>query len=220
MTAGPTRDWAEWHQPYDNPASPLSRRLATVVGHIVAWADAARPGPLTVLSMCAGQGRDLVQALDGHRRAGDVRALLVEADARNVAYARQAAAAAGLDGVEVVEGDASVTDAYAAVVPADLLLVCGVFGNISDGDIDRTIAILPTLCAEGATVIWTRHRRPPDRTPAIRERFAACGFAEVAFDAPVADVFGVGVHRLAAAPEAFAPGVSLFEFVGDGSLPA
>jgi hypothetical protein len=35
-----------------------------------------------------------------------------------------------------------------------LVLVCGVFGNISAKDIEGTIARLPQLCADGATVIW------------------------------------------------------------------
>ena len=31
-----------------------------------------------------------------------------------------------------------------------------------------TIETLPSLCAPGATVIWTRHRRAPDRTTDVR----------------------------------------------------
>jgi hypothetical protein len=46
--------------------------------------------------------------------------------------------------------------------PADLILLCGVFGNISQGDIANTINHLPQLSAEHATVIWTRHRHPPE----------------------------------------------------------
>ena len=42
--------------------------------------------------------------------------------------------------------------------PADLVLVCGVFGNSATGRRADGRA-LPTLCARGATVIWTRHRR-------------------------------------------------------------
>ena len=32
----------------------------------------------------------------------------------------------------------------------------------------NTVRALPTLCAPGATVIWTRHRRPPDLTADVR----------------------------------------------------
>ena len=36
------------------------------------------------------------------------------------------------------------------------------------------------FCAPGGHVVWTRHRRPPDLTPAIRADFAAAGFTELA----------------------------------------
>jgi hypothetical protein len=48
-----------------------------------------------------------------------------------------------LSQIEVVTGDASLTDAYAGTVPADLVLVCGVFGNIPDDDVHCTIGALP-----------------------------------------------------------------------------
>jgi hypothetical protein len=70
-------------------------------------------------------------------------------------------------------------------VPADLVLVCGVFGNISDDDVKTTVLALPTLCAHGGTVIWTRHRREPDLTGAIRTWFKEAGFVERAFVAIV-----------------------------------
>ena len=68
-------------------------------------------------------------------------------------------------------------------MPADVVLACGIFGNVSTEDIHRFVAFAPALCAPGATVIWTRHRRPPDRTDDIRHWFAAAGFDELAFAA-------------------------------------
>ena len=68
--------------------------------------------------------------------------------------------------------DAGRTDAYVDAVPAQIVLACGLFGNISEEDIQRTVLSLPMLCARGATVIWTRHRRPPDLTPVIRAWFS------------------------------------------------
>ncbi len=81
---------------------------------------------------------------------------MVELDEHNVLLARRAAQDAGLDGVQIVGGDASLTDAYVGAVPADLVLVCGVFGNISAQDIQHTITTLPQLCAADATVIWDK----------------------------------------------------------------
>ena len=68
--------------------------------------------------------------------------------------------------------------------------------------------------------IWTRHRRPPDATPAIRADFAAAGFTEVAFEAPEGTVMTVGHHRFDGATTPFDPGRRLFDFVGDGFMPA
>ncbi len=119
---------------------------------------------------------------------------------------------ARLGEVEVVVADASMTDAYEGAVPADLVLLCGVFGNISADDIANAVGHLPRLCAPGATVIWTRHRHPPDPTPYIRETFERGGFGELAFeDSPP---FGVGANRLIGPPLPFTSGVRLFEFIG------
>lgn len=197
-----------WHEGYDQPGSWLDRRLGWVRGRIWQALTAAPPGAVRVLSMCAGQGRDLLGVLADHPRRSDVIARLVELDPTNAARA----AAVGAPGVEVVVGDAGVTDAYEGIAPVDLALVCGVFGNIPDDHIRRTVESLPSLCAPGATVIWTRHREPPDLTPVIREWFTRCGFAEVAFDTEPGHTFGVGTHRLVGPPSPFRAGVRLFEF--------
>jgi hypothetical protein len=149
----------------------------------------------------------------GRARSG---ARLVELDERNVAVARQAARAAGLGGVEVKRADAGVTDACVGAVPAQIVVVCGIFGNISDGDIQGTVAALPSLCAPGALVLWTRHRRPPDLTPAIRSWFGAAGFGEEAFDASQDGFMSVGAHRLTGEPAALRPGLRLFTFDAQG----
>ena len=207
------RDWKQWHDAYADPNSSLSRRLATVQRLIAGALDAAPPGALRLVSMCAGEGRDVLGVLPDHPRRDDVRVRLVELDPDLAERARAAAASAGLPQVEVVTGDAGSVDAYAGMVPADVVLVCGVFGNITDADIANTVAILPQLCNPSATVIWTRHRQVPDVTPAIRRWFAESGFDEVAFESEGAGGFGVGAARYASEPRAFTPGAHLFRFV-------
>jgi hypothetical protein len=118
-----------------------------------------------------------------------------------------------------VEGDATRTDTYRGAVPADLVLVCGVFGNVSDDDIEHTVQTLPQLCTAGATAIWTRHRRPPDLTVAIRAWFAAAGFVERAFETVPDGSVSVGVHRLEGAPVPLEVGKRLFRFVDRESAP-
>ncbi|BCJ77285.1 hypothetical protein CS0771_68290 [Catellatospora sp. IY07-71] len=206
-----TKDWHDWHQPYADPESPLSRRLRLVQRHVAEWLD-ERPEPLlTVVSACAGQGRDLLGVLAGRADARRVRATLIEFDPRNAAAARELASGTGAD-VTVVCGDAGVTAAYADAVPADLVLLAGVLGNITDDDVRSTVTALPQLCAPGAAVIWTRTRRAPDLTPAIRTWFAEAGFAERAFHAPDGVLFSVGVHRLTAPPRSLDPSLRLFRF--------
>jgi Putative methyltransferase len=207
------KDWAAWHAAYDDPSSPLSMRLRLVCERLSDALDQASPGPVRLISLCAGQGRDVLGVLPGHPRRRDVSALLVEADPRNVTQARHRAAEAGLTQVEVREADAGRLASFADALPADVLLLCGIFGNVSTSDIQRTVEAAPALCAPGATVLWTRHRRAPDLTPQIRAWFHASGFDEVAFDAPDTDALtSVGVNRLATPPVASLPGEPLFAF--------
>jgi hypothetical protein len=209
-----TANWVDWHLAYDVEDSPLRRRLAIVQAHIRDALDHCAPGPIRIISMCAGQGRDLIGALEDHPRRADVRARLVELDADNCDVARASAP----PGVEIVRGDAAVTSAYAGATPAEIVLVCGVFGNISDADIVNTINALPSLCAPDAIVVWTRHRKPPDRTVDIRRWFGTAGFTEIAFDGPDGFVFGVGANRLTVPPVPFRDDVKMFEFVGYNQL--
>ncbi|GGL09868.1 hypothetical protein GCM10012284_50750 [Mangrovihabitans endophyticus] len=51
-------------------------------------------------------------------------------------------------------------------------------GNISDPDVRATIDAAARLSAPGATVVWTRTRREPDLTPAVRGWFRDAGFAD------------------------------------------
>jgi Putative methyltransferase len=206
------KDWVAWHAAYDDPASSLSARLQRVRSHLSQAIDRVPAGPVQLVSLCAGQGRDVIGVLPDHPRRGDVRAVLVESDAVNVGLARRAAAAA-LAQVEVREADASTAASYADVLPADVLLMCGIFGNVSDRDIERTVTAAADLCKVGATVIWTRHRRSPDLTPRIRAWFTGSGFDEIAFDAlDTSALTGVGVNRLRRARAARLPVGALFTF--------
>jgi len=188
----------EWHADYADPASSISIRLACVRRHLAAAIERTRPGRVQVVSLCAGQGHDVIGMLPDHPRREDVRAVLVERDPQNAALAKSRAVAAGLWQVEVRTADASRIASFADALPADVLLLCGIFGNVSDSDIRRTVDAARSLCSDGATVIWTRHRRPPDLTTQIRAWFAGNGFDEVAFDElGTARLTAVGVHRLA-----------------------
>jgi hypothetical protein len=203
------RDWRKWHTEYDDPSSRLAERLRVVQGYVRDALDTMPPGPIRAISACAGEGRDLLGVLGDHPRRADVTGRLVELDPVLAATAVDHAP----PGIEVVCADAAQASAYAGVVPADLVLACGIFGNISADDIRRTVEALPELCAAGATVVWTRHRRGPDLTVDIRQWFTTAGFEEVGFTTADDFLFGVGAHRLVGAPAAFAPDRRLFTFL-------
>ncbi|GAA1565870.1 hypothetical protein GCM10009804_23200 [Kribbella hippodromi] len=204
-------DWQAWHRQYDDPESALSRRLVAVQAHVRAALDRAPAGPVPVIALCAGQGRDLLGVLADHLRRADVRARLVERDPDLAAAARAQAP----EQVEVITGDASQIDQYDGMVPAELVLLCGIFGNITNADIERTIAACPQLCRTGATVIWTRQRNDPDLAPTICDWFEQRSFDRVWLSDKNAG-FGVGVHRFTGVPKPLLKGQTLFTFVPGG----
>ena len=211
------RDWVAWHKAYEDPSSSLSQRQRDVATMIRTFLDEAPAGELRVLSLCAGDGGDLELALNGHSRTGDVTGCLVEFDPALAERARAKQARIGSrlevrcadagDPANFVDvalapdavGPTSLANGWLLTRPAnrvgepvDLLILVGIFGNISDDDIRRTINAVPSLCKPGATVIWGRHRREPDLTPQIREWFEAVGCASTGFVSP-----GVGHHSTA-----------------------
>lgn len=204
-------DWTDWHEAYARPDSGMGDRLAAVRAQIERRLDSTAPDPVRVVSVCAGDGRDLLGVLAGRPDADRVSALLVENDERLVARAVDAAHELAAE-IDVRQADAAQSDVYQHAVPADLVLLCGIFGNISDADVRATIDSSPQLCAPGGEVIWTRHRNDPDLTPSIRGWFAAAGFEEVAFIAPDAYPWSVGVHRLVTDPRPLIPGAHWFRF--------
>ena len=211
MTAQAT-DWAAWHDAYDDPDSSLSGRLRIVQDEIRRALPARAHQPFRVLSLCAGRGDDVIGALRDYPGAHMVRARLIERDARNARALESAARDAGL-ALEVVSGDAADPHLYAGAAPADLVLLCGVLGNISDADVRTTVSAMPQLCEAGGTVIWTRTRRPPDLTPRVRRWFAEAGFSELAFIAPEDELFSVGACRFLGQPQPVTWYRPLFRFI-------
>ena len=87
----------------------------------------------------------------------------------------------------------------------DLLLLCGIFGNIPLAEIEATVAASPSMLHPGGFVVWTRGgpnlhgENEPGLRPWVRSLFTANGFEEVSFAGGSAP-YGVGVARLAQAP--------------------
>jgi hypothetical protein len=209
------RDWYEWHAAYDRPGSGLAQRLSWVQDRIRVALDEAPAGPLRVISLCAGQGRDLIGALASHPRRVDVTARLVELDPRNVTVARRLAAAAGLTQVEIITGDAARAGQYASLAPADLVVACGLFGNMTDGDVEATIGYCTALCAAGGTVVWTRggrwEKEEPDLVPQICAWFEDRGFERKWVSDPGYSQC-VGAHVFTGTPAPLDPDAVMFTF--------
>ncbi|MBO3738823.1 class I SAM-dependent methyltransferase [Actinoplanes flavus] len=207
-------DWIGWHRDYDDPGSELAQRLGVVRAHLT-WALSEFDGEIRVISLCAGDGRDVLPVLARH--PGPVRATLVELNPDLARRARETAHELGLTGIDVRTGDAGLAGTYLDAAPAHILTACGVFGNISEADVRRTIAALRSLSHPGGVVVWTRGRGDagPDPSDDVRAFFDRDGFEEVAFTRPAGARFRVGVHRLIAAPQPVATlaGKRLFSFV-------
>jgi len=198
-------DWYAWHAPYDELVSPLTQRLARVQDHVRTFLDTAPAGPLRVVSLAAGQSRDLLPLLIEHPRGQDVQARLVELDARNADFAEGAALSARLFQVEIVVGDAGLTDVFAGAVPAHLVLACGLFDTIDQAGIATTVAALPQLCAPDATVIWTGD---PTTTPLVQALLGPAGLTDEGVEETAGTT--VGVARLTGPAAALTPGRRMF----------
>jgi SAM-dependent methyltransferase len=209
----PLRDYHDWHDDYDRPGSPLHRRLEVVIELLGHALDRLPPGPVRVVSLCAGQGADVLAVARQHPRGRDLVGRLVELDPRNVAIARRQIDEGGFDNLAVSEADAGQSDAYLGAAPADLVVACGIFGNVSDDDIAQTIRFLPSLCAPGAHVVWTRHPRDASVIQRIEGWLAEAGFTADALVIPDDGAFGVGAAHLTGEPRPLVPGVRLFEFL-------
>ena len=159
----PLRDYDAWHRAYDDPDSGLSWRLRTVQDWIGRALD-EQAGPFRVISVCAGDGRDLFGALTGRDDADRVSATLIELS-EVIADRAERNATESEAAVDLRRADAGLSDSYTGLAPAELVLLVGIFGNISEDDIRATIAWTPRLCAPGATVIWSRGREGGDLNP-------------------------------------------------------
>ena len=62
------KDWLAWHAAYDDPSSALSARLRCVRSHLSDAVDRVPAGRVMLVSLCAGQGHDVIGVLPDHPR--------------------------------------------------------------------------------------------------------------------------------------------------------
>ena len=210
------KDWFEWHDLYNTEAK-LQQRLQIVREYISYSLDASPPGIIRVVSVCAGDGRDLLGTLENHPRAKDVHARLVELNPLLVERGRATIESLGLaKQIELINGDATISDNYVGAVPADIVIVCGVFGNLADeAELNRLLGNLSFLSKQGAFVLWTRgHSNGIPYSETVRKFLRSAGFEEVNFKLTATRDMGVGIHRYKGENVAAPKEQQLFAFSG------
>lgn len=190
------KDWYEWHDLYDTEPK-LQQRLEIVQEYIAYSLNATPDGAIRIVSVCAGDGRDLLGTLKNHPRAKDVSARLVEINSNLVERGRASIESLGLGKqIEIINGDATLATNYVGTVPADIVIVCGVFGNLEEAELNRLLDNLSFLSKPGAFVIWTRgHSNGITYSDNVRKILSASGFEEVNFKLTATGDMGVGLHR-------------------------
>lgn len=194
------KNWSGWHNQYNDPRSGLVMR-AELTHHALRKAMSLAPGavsePLDLVSMCAGEGRDLLPVLAAPGTGRRISATLIEIDPDIASRLSASASALGLSDVSVHVADAGLAESYRELPPAHVLLASGVFGNISDADVGATIRAIPAFLADGGLVVWTRSRRSAgtDTSQHIQARFEERGFECVSSDLTPDGAFRVAVHR-------------------------
>jgi hypothetical protein len=92
----------------------------------------------------------------------------------------------------------------------------GIFGNISDDDIHRTIQTAPQLCQPGAVMLWSRSTDGIDYNRSVRGWLAEAGFSELdyrEFDHAEGERAALGAARYDGPLQPLIPGQQIFTFL-------
>jgi hypothetical protein len=208
-----SKDWKKWHTLYNDSNSGLAKRLRKVQDSISDSLPDKIEDMFQITDICSGDGRDLLDVLAHYPAKDKVYSYLVELDVRLAEESRHTANENGLRNVTVINADASLLSTYASVSRADLILLCGVFGNISNDDIRNTIEALPQLAKQGTKVIWTRHLRQPEAVPVIQNLFITNGFSEVGFRTTDDQSYAIATYEFHGSPEPLENNAKLFTFI-------
>lgn len=149
-------NWSGWSEhAYQRPK--YRERLRVVQEQLSECLDQAPHGPVRILSICAGDGRDVIGVLQSHRRRRDVEAFLVELNGQSVSEGVRQVKASRLESVvKFIHADATDYSTYRNLAPCDIVLVSGVWGHVPANDRATLIHALASFCKSGGKVIWTR----------------------------------------------------------------
>src|SRR5919204_972732 len=189
-------DWAKWHDLY-KVSTPLKERLIAVREQIAAAAAKVTGQSWHLVSICAGDGRDVIGTVAASDARPDVHATLIESNPALVTRGQAAVEQLGLARrITFRCADATQSSTYVDLRPAQIIVLSGVFGNLTERGVQRLIAALPSLCDREASVIWTRNLFDDGEkaTQIIRECFVAADFTEKVLVRTPLGFFAVGTH--------------------------
>jgi hypothetical protein len=216
-------DWQKWHDAYDQDPA-LKRRLVLVRKHLSRCLDRSSPGEVRVISVCAGDGRDVLRTLRDHKRLADARVRLVELDPNLVADGKRACQALELSNhVEFINEDATDPSSYRDLAPANIVLMCGMLGLIDLPELPNVVRAMQALCAHKGHVVWTRRldwRDGVRQTKVLQNLMTDAGFKQATLSVTSFGVlffntprpsFVVGTHRHDGKPAALPESGRLFK---------
>ena len=212
-SGGRQRSWSDWHRMYQNNEA-LKTRLDLVRQTLRAVLDARPSGRIRLVSICAGDGRDVLEVVATHPRRSDIEAWLLDSDAPSVARGLTAVASLGLARpVHFRRADAAAAQSYIDIVPADILLASGFIGRLTFGELEHFAACLPAFCNAGTELIWSRHVRGNQGVDIsrVRELFRMHQFDERAFAIASTNGYAVGWQRFAGTAISLDPKMRLFD---------
>jgi hypothetical protein len=132
-------------------------RLLLVQQHLSECLDNAPPGIIRIVSLFAGDGRDVLGVINTHPRRSDVLATFIEQSSPAVASGFRRAAELGLaSATTFLNKDATEYEAVQGITPANIILLCGVWGHVPHDDRAQLIQAVTSLCTPNGRLIWTR----------------------------------------------------------------
>jgi len=188
--------WSDWPQRAYKQRR-YQQRLAAVQAHLFDCLNAAPAGQVRVISVCAGDGRDLLGVLEIHQRRNDVAAWLIEQSAQSVNAGAARASALGLaDAVNFLHADATLYATYQGIAPADIVLFCGVWGHVPAHERISVIRALACLCKPDGVVIWSRAiAKGLERLEQIQSLFRAPPWERTALTSTPDKTWAIATHR-------------------------
>jgi hypothetical protein len=188
--------WSGWPQVAYRREN-YQQRLRVVKVHLAECLNDAAQGPLRLVSLCAGDGRDVIDVLQSNRRRNDVGAWLVELNGQSIADGALHMKASGLEKlVNFIHADATDYLTYQTLVPCDIILLCGVWGHVPVNERALLVRALASFSKPGGSLIWTRGiSRGMDRLNEIQSQFANSSWERVRLSFTPNDKWAISTHR-------------------------